>query len=336
MVPARDAALSRPGRRAAAAFVLAAAWVWWQARAAGTFTVVGLAQPLADDLGPLLPSLSAGLSAAAVLMLVDGLLGPLAGVLAAMVLTAMPGFLPLHVTSLQGPPLLATTLLMLAMMVHGPRFSIAYGAIAAIGAVFIAPEGVGLPIAALLWGAMRHPGGSGQRRRAMLALVPLVVALLVARVTGDAWADGQTIGWYGGLDRTLRATGTIVGDQLAPGLTTPAVRWFAIADLSLMLLALVVVAWRRVAAPLPDGAPLRRWYGAAAMLGAGLVLGLGFRRLVLTGTPDPDLAAVFPLAVLGALVSVVSFGAIWPRWPRWGKAIALVLALGWLQAAIRG
>ncbi|HET9134657.1 MAG TPA: hypothetical protein VFN90_10155 [Gemmatimonadales bacterium] len=336
MVPARDAALSRPGRRAAVAFVLAAAWVWWQARATGTFTVVGLEPPLADDLGPLLPSLSAGLSAAATLMLVDGLLGPLAGVVAAMVLTAMPGFLPLHVASLQGPPLLATTLLMLAMMVHGPRFSIAYGAIAAIGAVFIAPEGIGLPIAAVLWAAMRHPGGNGQRRRALLALAPLLVALVVARGTGDAWPDGQTLGWYGGLDRALRAAGTIVGDQLAPGIEAPAVRWFAIADLTLILLALGAVAWRRVAVPLPEGAPLRRWYGAAAMLGAGLVLGLGARRLFVTGTPDPDLAAVFPLAVLGALVSVVSFGALWPRWPRWGKAIALVLSLGWLQAAIRG
>lgn len=336
MVPARHAALGHPGRRAAVAFALVAAWVWWQARAAGTFTVVGLAPPLADDLGPLLPSLSAGLSAMAVLLLVDGLLGPLAGVLAAVVLTAMPGFLPLHVTSLAGPPLLATTLLLLAMMVHGPRFSLAYGTIAAVGAVFVAPAGLGLPIAAVLWAAMPHAGGNGRRHRVLLALAPLLVALLVARVTGDGWPDDQTFGWYGGLDHALQAAGTIIGDQLAPTIDVPAVRWFAIADLSLILLALVMVAWRRIAAPLPDGAPLRRWYGASAMLAAGLVFGLGVRRLVVTGTPEPDLAAVLPLAVLGALVSVVSFGALWPRWPRWGRAIALVLSLGWLQAAIRG
>jgi hypothetical protein len=297
---------------------------------------VGLQGDASANLGPLLPALCAGFSAALVLLIADAAAGTFAGLLAAVTLVALPGFLPVHHDSLTGPPLLTITLLMLAAMMHAPRFSIAYGTLGAVGGLLIATDGVGLPLAAGAWALLQRVRETGGKRRVALALAPTIAVLLLVHFVGGAWPQQVAFAWRGGLDRGLRATGTIIGNQMAPTITAAALRFLVIADLALVIGAVVVVGWRRVGRPAPDGSAVRAVYPAAGLLVTALAIGLAGRTLLVQGTEEPDLAAVFPLVALTLLVLVISIGGLWTRLPRWGKVVTTVLVVGWLQAAVRG
>ena len=317
-------------------FVVVAALVWWFAHQDGRFFIAGMAAPASELLGPLLPAASAGLVAALVFSVVDAGAGAWAAGVAVVMFLALPGFLPLHRHSLSGPPLEAGVMLTLAVMLYAPRFSVAYGTLAAITAVFVSPSGAGLPLAAIAWAVMtRRAGGSRAWRRILLSLSPLLLAILLGRWFGNAWSGQLVVGWRGHLDDGLRAAGTIIGDQLAPTLTNPALRWFAIADLTLVLVAITVVAWRRVRRLQAFDAISARFHPALAVTAAGLALGLALRWLLVPQSPPLDLDAVFPLVVLALVASVGSVGMLWRQWPRWGKLICGLVLLGWLQAAMR-
>jgi hypothetical protein len=254
---------------------------------------------------------------------------------AAICIAALPGFMPLHRTSLLGPPLLSITVLILAVMLHAPRFSLAYGLLAGIAAVFVSPAGVGLPAAAVAWPLSQSHRASGSIKRAVLAIVPLGLVIALSRLIGDEWPAHTTIVWRGGLDRGLQAAGTIIGDQVAPLIHTPALRFFALADLTLLVLALVLLAWLRLVRVKPDDALIRQLFAAAGVLSLAYAVGLAVRTLIIAETPPPDLVAILPLVVVSVLIIVTSLAAWWPRWHRWGKAAVVVLLLGWLQAALR-
>lgn len=313
-----------------------AAAVWWRARSSGFFFVVGLHGEASADLGPLLPALCGGISAALALLIADAAAGATAGVLAALVVVALPGFMPLHRDSLTGPPLLAITLLMGAAMVHAPRFSLAYGTVGAIGGLFVATEGIGLPLAAGAWALVQRARENGQWQRVTLALVPTAAMLLLAHLVGGAWPHHVVVAWHGGLDRGLRAAGGIIGDQMAPTIAHAALRFLVVADLALVIVAVVAVGWWRAGRAAPEASVLRAIYVVTGLLVAGLVTGLAARFLLVAGTPDPDLTAVMPIVALVAVVLVVSTAALWPRMPRWGKAVTAIVYLAWLQAAVRG
>ncbi|MEP6590695.1 MAG: hypothetical protein ABJC19_05890 [Gemmatimonadota bacterium] len=311
--------------------------IWWRARAGGTFFIVGLEGPWSDALGPLLPAICAGLSVAFVLSIVDAAAGPVAGIAAALVVIVLPGFVPLHRMSLSGPPLLALTLATLLVMIQAPRFSLAYGILAAVVAVYVAPAGIGLPLAAAAWAVVSATQvGRFPLRRVSFALLPLLLLGLLSRWTGDGWPDGVSVGWRGGVDRAFQAAGTIVGDQLTPGIHAVTLRWLAIADISLILLAIVVVAWRRVARRRETTTVLRRLYPAAGIVALCYAAGLVTHVLLFKGAAENDLSSVFPLVAVGTVVVVASVGVLWERWHVAGKVLATVLILGWMQAAIRG
>jgi hypothetical protein len=327
--------LNSARRRALAAFAIAAVWIWWHARAGGFYFIVGMEGEASANLGPILPAFCAGLSAAPALLIANATAGAIAGVLAAMVLVLLPGFLSLHLESLVGPPLLALTLFMLAVMINAPRFSLAYGTLAATAAAFVSPQAIGLPVGAAVWAFVQRAQPTSMRRRAGLALLPLVAAVVLLRFNADRWLGGSALGWRGELDRVFRAAGTIIGNQLVPGVTHATVRFFGIADLALLAIAVVVVAWRRVARAVPDTALLRRLYPAAGVLALFYAIGLAIRTLLVRGAPVPDLVSVIPLAAVSVVVIMTSVVTLWPMWPRWGKALAFVMIAGWLQAAIR-
>ncbi|MGH7594587.1 MAG: hypothetical protein ACRELE_12160 [Gemmatimonadales bacterium] len=295
---------------------------------------MGLQGSTSANLGPLLPALCAGLSAALVLLIADAGAGAVAGVMAVVLLVCLPGFVPLHRDSLTGPPLLTITLLMFGAMVHAPRFSLEYGTLGATGGLFVAPEGIGLPLAAAAWALLQRARGRWQR--AALALVPTAVLLVLAHLLGGAWPHGVVYQWRGGLDRGLRAAGTIVGNQMAPTISNPALRFLVIADLALVILAVIVVGWRRVGRAAAPDAAVRRMFPVAGLLVVALAIGLTGRTVLVQGASEPDLAAVMPLVAVTTLILVVSIAGLWGKWPRWGKAVALVLVAGWLQAAVRG
>lgn len=321
--------------------IIVAALIWWHARASGFFSIPGLGGSASDNLGPLLPALCGGITVALALLIADAAAGTIAGLIAAVMIVALPGFMRLHASSLVGPPLLAVVMVMCATMIHAPRFSIAYGTIGAVGGFFVATEGIGLPLAAAAWALLQGNGGPttwreiGRWRRVLLSLIPAVVVLLLAHLIGGAWPRGIVYGWRGGLDRGLRAAGTILGNQIAPSVTQPALRFLVIADLVLIVIAVVVIGWRRAGRRAPVNSPLRQVFPVGGLLVIALAIGLAGRTLLVAGAPEPDLAAVFPLGVLTALVLAVSLASLWRFWPAWGKGVALVIGIGWLQAALR-
>lgn len=269
------------------------------------------------------------------LLIADAAAGAMAGLLAAVMLVALPGFMSMHRDSLTGPPLLALTLLMCVTMVHAPRFSLAYGALAATGAMLIATEGIGLPLAALGWAVMQRVNGHGRWQRVALALVPTVAVLVLVHFAGGAWPQPVQLAWRGGLDRGLRAAGMIIGNQMSPTITSAALRFLVVADLALVIAAVITVGWWKVARAASETSALRAVYPVAGLLAAALAIGLAARTLLVVGAPEPDLAAIMPLVALTAVILVISVAVLWPKLPRWGRAVAAVLIVGWLQAAVR-
>lgn len=307
---------------------------WWTALRHGHFYVSGLGEEAAAVAGPLLPALSAGLTAALVLLLVDLASGVVAACVAVVALLALPGFGAMHSASLTGPPLLALVMVMLGLMMQARRWSLGYGTVAAVAAILVDSAGAGLPIAAVGWAAITaRRDGRRPWRRIAFALVPIPIVLGIAQITGGGWA-GWDFAWRGGLDTGLRAAGTVIGDQLAPLISSPAVRWFAIADLALVLIAVVVMG-ARAARRAPPEAATSVLHPATAVLAAGCAAGLAARWLLVPASPAPDVSAVMPLVAVGLVAVATSVALLWPRWPRWGKVVALLVLLGWLQAAIR-
>ena len=132
--------------------------------------------------------------------------------------------------------------------------------------------------------------------------MPLLAALALAHVVGDAWPDNATLAWRGHLDEGLRAAGRVVGDQLAPTLTNPALRFFAIADITLILGALAIVAWRRIRRLEAFHAINARFHPALAVTAIGLCLGLaiGGGAVIAQSTTDTPPAATAPAAAMPA------------------------------------
>ena len=317
-------------------FLVVAVLIWWQARASGFFYIVGLGGTASADLGPLLPAFCAGFSAALVLLLADAAAGPVTGVVAAAIVVALPGFIALHRESLSGPPLLAITLLMVNAMIHAPRFSIAYGTLAAAAGVFIATEGVGLPIAAAAWALVQPARDKGLWQRVALALVPTVLLLVAAHFLGGAWPRGLVYQWRGGLDRDLRVGGALISGQMLPMDLLPALRAAVVAGLSLLVVAVIVSGWRRATAAAGANSVLNAIYPVVGLVAAAMIVGLAGRTMLVRNAGSPDLGAVMPLVALGVLVVTVSIGAAWRNWPRWTRAAAALLAVAWVAGRIAG
>lgn len=295
----------------------------------------GLDTHASSALGPLLPAFSAGATIAVALVIVDVVGGPIVAVLAALCVMLLPDFLPLHRSSLLGPPLLAITVVMLGVMLAAPRFSIAYGAVAAIGVLWVSPSAVGLVLAALAWALWQPPNGRGRAQRAWLSLLPLALGLAAAMAFGSAWAQPIRFGWRGGVDNVIAAIGGVLSAQQVPAIDAGALRWFVVADTTLVFMALVALGWRRAIATSSPERP-RRFFPASLILAGSLTIGLLAHSLLVVGAPLPGIEAALSLAVLATLVIAVSVSLLWPRWRWWGKGIALALLAGWMVAAASG
>jgi hypothetical protein len=309
--------------------------VWLLARQDGNFFVPGLDSAASSALGPLLPALSAGATIAIALVIVDVVGGPVVAVLAACSVLLLPDFLPLHRSSLLGPPLLTIAMVMLAVMLAAPRFSIAYGAVAAVGAIWVSPAAIGLLLAAVAWALWQPPNGRGRAQRAWLALLPLALALPAAAAFGSAWPQPIAFDTRGDVDRVIGAIGGVLSAQQVPAIEAGALRWFVVADTTLVFLALLVLGWRRAIATSTPDRP-RRFYPAVAILAASFTVGLLGHSVAVVGAPLPGVEVALPLAVLATLAVAVSVSLLWPSWRWWGKGIALALLAGWMAAAVVG
>ncbi len=335
MVPGQQRSLNAV-RRPLTAFVVVAALTWWIARGSDVFYVIGLDGPASALAGPLLPALAAGATGALVLSLLEAGAGRLAGLTGVVVVLLLPAFVDIHRESVRGPPLLALMLFMVAVMVHAPRFSFAYGGLAAVMAVFVSPAAIGLPVAAASWSLLQAQRRGRRRwRRVALGLAPLMVALaLVPWVGTDAWPAGVSLGWRGHLDGVLGAVGRVLGDHLAPGVGPGGFRWLIVADVTLIVLALFAVTWRRTIDPMPPTRTARQLFEALAITAACHAGGMIAGSLLIRGAPDPDVAGIFPLVAVLAVMVVLAMALSWSGWSRAGKLVSLALVLGWAGASI--
>ena len=108
-----------------------------------------------------------------------------------------------------------------------------------------------------------------------------------------------------------------------------------VADTTLILLALTVMAWRGASAASTPDRP-RRFYPAVCVLATSVSVGLLAHAMLLPAAPLPSIETAMSLAVLATLTIAVSVSVLWPRWRWWGKGIAVVLLAGWLGAAVIG
>jgi hypothetical protein len=111
-------------------------------------------------------------------------------------------------------------------------------------------------------------------------------------------------------------------------------RWLIVADMTLIVLALFAVAWRRTIRPMPVARTARQLFEALGITAACYAAGMVARSLLVRGAPDPALAEVFPLVVILTVMVVVGMSVSWPGWSRAGKLLSLALALGWAGASL--
>lgn len=268
------------------------------------------------------------------LLIADAAAGPVAGIAAALALVLTPGFVTMHRESLEGPPLLAITLLIVAVMLHAPRFSVAYGTLSAVGGVFVATEGIGLPLAAAVWALLQPSRENGRALRTLLAVIPSAVVLWLAHLLGGAWPRGIVYGWRTDLTRVSREAGRILSGMLAPVPAHASGHLFVAAVVATLFVVGIMVGWRRAALGGDAHAAARMLYGIGVTLGIALGIGLLGRAVLVQHVADPNLAAMMPIASLCVLLVVVTFGTLWSLWPRWGRVVGSMIAAAWSVAAV--
>lgn len=318
-------------------FLLTVALIWWQAAVSAIFYISGLKDPWSDWLGPLLPSLCGGFSVLLILRIADNAIGYFCGLAAGLVVLLMPTFLPVHAGSLLGPPLLVIFLLQFAVMLQSPRFSIAYGTVAAVAAVTVSSAAIGLPVAAAIWPLLAsagRPAGEHSPRRSFLALIPLLLILALAWLTGVEWTPEKPAISPGWMARGLLSGLALTGDLLAPGVQQPILRLTMIVSISLLLCWSTVRAWLEVGRTANPGSVLHRIYPAGVLLAVCYVGGLVQRLMWSGGGALPDQAALLPLAALAVLIFSLNVAAIWPRGSRASRAFLLIPAVGWILAML--
>ncbi len=168
-----------------------------------------------------------------------------------------------------------------------------------------------------------------------LALAPLVVAIAVLPWVGtEAWPSGVSLGWRGHIDGALGAIGRVLGDHLAPGVSAGGLRWLIVADMTLIVLALLGITWRRTIRPMPTTRTARQLFEALGITAACHAAGMMAKSLLVRGAPDPVVAEVFPLVVILTVMVVLGLSLSWSGWSRAGKLLSLALALGWASASL--
>ncbi len=277
-------------------------------------------------------SVGAGVAAGASAWVADVAAGWVAGLLAPFLLALVPAIAGVHMEVLSEPLFLALLAVMLALMLLRPCQSLLYGTAAALGAI-VRYAGLSLAGAAALWAFAQGGTRAERMRRATLAVLPTVCLF-------GAWVLRSTllhepirrVGIFPGLTENLRALAVTLGDQLAPGIDAPALRWALASLTGALLVALLMSGVRRARAEQPNSAA-PRLFAALGLVAGCYAAELVAARLVADPGIPFDGRLLAPLFYLAALGAAVSLALGWLAWSRLGRAISLGATLVWAWRA---
>lgn len=291
----------------------------------------------------LVNALAAGVTTAAMVLLVGAATTPLAGILLALAFFAMPAMHSVHASVLSEPLFLACVALTLAAMTTAPERPWRAGLAAALGAS-TRYAGIALVGAAVLWPLLRPASITQRIRRALLALLPALV-LQAAWVIRTRFVAGPSairhFAINGDMARPLRQGAKTLRDWLVPppAWTSEPVSHrggMALAAAALLVAMLVAVLVtpppneeRRAAA---DRA--RTLLAACGLLMVCYVATIVASRLVAdAGIPFDEriLAPLLLLATTGAAVAIAAWWAGRRALPT--RVLVAVALLAWWGAA---
>ena len=335
---------------------------WWDADSSSMLAhfppgfAVATAVPVRLGMDPqqgarLVEALAAFVTTATLVLLVGDATAPLAGILLAVALFAMPSMHLVHVSVLSEPLFLALTALTLAAMVRKPASPVTAGVVAALGAL-VRYAGLALVGAVALWAFAQRGTFVARLRRAVVATLPAIVlqGLWFVRTRLVAAKEPiRRIGLYGNFGPSLRDARTTIEAWLMPDpdLATEPMRFRGALTLvaAALLLVVMVAALRSLVrggtsedrgAEQPDGADriaVRLFGAAATIVGCYLALLIASRIVADPGIPF-DERILSPVIVLGTTLAATGLGLWWLRSTTVLPKIALIgVLLGWWCAA---
>ncbi|HEX6965536.1 MAG TPA: hypothetical protein VF166_07030 [Gemmatimonadaceae bacterium] len=299
---------------------------------------LGASQPTAARL---VEASAALVTAGSTLLLVGAAAGPLAGVLAMLMLFATPAVLETHLSILSEPLFYALLVVTLTLMVRAPDRPLRYGITAAVGSL-VRYAGISLVGAAVLWAFALGTTLRERVRRAAIAALPTLFGYgaWLARTKYETGGGVREVGVYHGFMATVREGAATVAAWLAPSLDEGAVRTLVALVVLALLVALVVAAVRRRS--IHDGAtrratsiPPHRLLAATLLLAGVYVTVVVLSRLFADGAIPFDNRILSPLILLVELAVVVSL-AVWWRAPgtRALRVVAAAVLLAWWGASL--
>lgn len=283
--------------------------------------------------------ISAGVIAAAIVLLVAVPLGLPAGVTAALVVFATQAVFDTELSVLSEPLFIALMLLFLLVMVHARDRLLLLGVLST-AVVMVRYAGAAAPVAAVIWTVLdrRHDLRTRARRAIAVGVIPFIALIVwfarTATVT-DRHATPK-LALYGGWGATMMQARDTIAEWLVPLLPDGSVQRI------LALLVFVALAVFILTAARDTGANrLRRLrvagvstlIGAASLLGACYIIVVLVSRAFVGGTIPLDWRILAPAIVLAEIAAVTAVGYWWRAYHFPAHAAILVAGFVWLGAA---
>jgi hypothetical protein len=272
---------------------------------------------------------------ATLVVLVDGLAGLGASLLAAGLALATPAFIELHFSTLSEPLFLALLLVTLGAMVRSPERPLRYGVLAALASM-VRYVGVGVPAAAVVWAFLQPAQWKVRLQRAVLAGLP-------ALILNVSWLIRCSFGYnrvpldLDSLDTNLSANleqaRAAIGGWLAPSLSESKWETPVAALIALVLVVLIVrlalrLPWRRWS----DEA-VTRFFLASGLLGVAHVAVLVYSRILVGHEIPFDSRLLSPLFLLGDAAIAVTVALSWGMWRGWQRSLTVAVLALWFVGA---
>ena len=268
--------------------------------------------------------------------LVEGLAGPAAALLAALLVMLTPALIEAHLSILSEPLFLACLMLTLAAMIGWPDRPARYGILAGLASI-VRYVGVALPGTAMLWAFLQPAGWRVRLRRAAVAGLPALVLqaawLIRCRLAAVA-VPISPVGLDTDLHFTLVEAREALGSWLAPGLSETSWESPVAAAVGLAVAILIIRQVQRL--------PWYRWPTDARMRFLAVVgiftlcysAVLTYARLFVGHEIPFDGRLLSPLFVLGEAVFAIVLAARWPGWNRIVRVGSGLALAAWFAGAV--
>ena len=265
----------------------------------------------------------------ALVLLLQATAGVPAGIIAVLLLAAMPAMFDNYIRVLSEPLFLLCLTLTLVAMVRRPDRPFLAG-LGAAAAELVRYAGIAASAAVLLWALGRRGTRRERFERILEAALPIGVAHVwwSVRLSMVGAEAPPVTHWQRGFGGTLREGGRTIVEWLTPGLGGGVLR----VAVALAVLLAAIVLLRRTLRRMPrDGRAIirRRLFNAAGLLALCYAVVLLFSRAFVGGGIPFDERLLSPLFLLATVVLAACLRIRWSAWSGPMRSAVLAACVAW-------